>query len=146
MKIRVDREIYRENCTIGKLYIDDVFQCFTLEDTVRVGAKLYGKTAIPAGTYPMELRTEGTTHYRYEKQFPGIHKGTLHILDIPGYQYVLIHIGNTPADTLGCILVGLDYSGGDRIERSTAAYLKIYPVIAKALDAGENVEIEVVNA
>jgi hypothetical protein len=145
LKIRVDREIYHENCSIGKLYIDGVYQCYTLEDTVRVGAKLYGKTAIPEGTYPLELRTDGTTHHRYEKQFPTIHKGTLHILDIPGYQYVLIHIGNTAADTLGCILVGLDYGGGDKIERSTAAYLKIYPVIAKALDAGDDVEIEVVN-
>jgi hypothetical protein len=145
MRVRVDREIYRSESTIGRLYIDDVYQCRTLEDTVRTGAKVYGKTAIPAGTFPLKLRTEGTTHEDYKVRFAGIHRGTLHIDDIPGYKYVLIHCGNTPEDTLGCLLIGMAYNGGDRIEKSTAAYMKIYPIIAKAIADGDDVEIEVVN-
>lgn len=145
MKVRVERGIYRSECTIGRLLIDDVQMCRTLEDTVRVGAKIYGKTAIPEGTYPIRLRTEGTTHEDYKVRFAGIHRGTLHIDNIPGYKYVLLHIGLSAIDTLGCILVGMAYNGGDRIEKSTAAYLKIYPIIAKAIEAGEEVTIEVVN-
>ena len=146
MKIVVKREVLNEKSTIGRLLIDGVEFCRTLEDKVRKGEKVYGETAIPEGVYKMELRTEGTIHEDYRKRFPAMHKGTLHILDIPGYKYVLIHIGNFPGDTLGCILVGLEYFGGDAIKQSTAAYMKIYPVIANALSSGEDVTIEVTSA
>lgn len=148
MNIRVERTIFREKSTIGRLSIDGIAKCFTLEDRVRGDdeKKIYGQTAIPAGTYRVTLRTEGTIHAAYLKRFPWMHKGTLWIRDIPGYEYVLIHCGNTPADTLGCILVGSDWQiGTDRINGSENAYREIYPDIAGALIEGEDVKITIVN-
>lgn len=148
MKIEVERIIFREKSTIGRLSIDGVRKCFTLEDRVRGEGekKIYGETAIPAGTYRVTLRTTGTIHEAYRKRFGAMHKGTLWIRDIPGYEYVLIHCGNTPGDTLGCILVGQDWQiGSDRINGSEKAYREIYPVIAGALAEGEDVEITIIN-
>jgi hypothetical protein len=62
--------------------------------------------------------------------------------DVPNYEYVYIHIGNTPVDTSGCILVG-NTRGKDWIGHSREAYLTIYPVIASAIEAGDDVQIEV---
>ena len=115
MKIVVHREIYRDKSTIGGLSIDGALQCYTLEDTVRKpnDKKVYGETAIPTGTYPIILRKEGTTHVAYLKRFPDMHRGTLWLRNILEYEYVLIHVGNVPADTLGCILVGETYNSAD---------------------------------
>jgi hypothetical protein len=148
VKIKVERTIFREKSTIGRLSIDGVNKCFTLEDRVREDAekKVYGETAIPAGTYRVTLRTTGTIHEAYLKRFPGMHKGTLWIRNIPGYEYVLIHCGNTPSDTLGCILVGEDWQvGSDRVNGSEKAYKGIYPGIRDALLKGQDVKIEIVN-
>ncbi len=146
MKIEVERYEYSEKSTIGRLYIDGVKTCFTLEDKVRgsAEAKIYGQTAIPAGTYRVTLRTTGTIHEAYKKRFGAMHKGTLWIRNILGYEYVLIHCGNTPEDTLGCILVGAN-AERDKITGSEKAYKEIYPIIADALLEGEDVKIEIVN-
>lgn len=148
MRVKVTREILRPESTIGKLYIDDGYYCRTLEDKVRGEnePKIYGKTAIPAGTYRITLRTAGTTHEAYKNRFPEFHKGSLWIRDIPGYEYVLIHCGNTPADTSGCVLVGLVYdtSVPDKIVNSELAYRRIYPIIADAIERGEDVTIEII--
>ena len=150
MELKVFRQIFREESTIGNFLIDDNFQCFTLEDKVREDdePKIYGKTAIPVGRYEVTLRTEGTIHESYIKRFgPEFHKGTLWIRDIPGYEYVLIHVGNVPEDTLGCILVGDVYTDKDpdRISQSEAAYRHIYPMISGELLRGKRVFIEVAN-
>lgn len=147
MNIKVERYFFGEKATIGNFSIDGKYQCLTLEDKVRPARerKVYGETAIPAGTYTVTLRTEGTIHAAYLKRFPDMHKGTLWIRNIPGYEYVLIHCGNTPEDTLGCILVGTSLVDDTRISGSERAYKKIYPSIADALVAGEEVKIEIVN-
>ena len=70
----------------------------------------------------------------------------LHIVDVPGFDYILIHCGNTDEHTAGCLLVG-DTQNNNMVEedgfigRSTAAYKRIYPKIAKALEQGEEVTI-----
>jgi len=147
MKIKVVRYAFTENSTIGKLFIDGVKKCFTLEDKVQpIGTKIFGETCIPLGTYKIKIRKEGTIYETYLKdtRVKNIFKGSLHITDIEGYQYVLIHIGNTPKDTLGCLLVGMTI-GIDRIDGSTDAYKLIYPVIYDALEKGEDVTIEICN-
>lgn len=147
MQIQVIREVFGEKSTIGKLYIDGGYYCRTLEDKVRGEdePKVYGQTAIPAGTYRVTLRTTGTTHEAYLKRFPELHKGTLWIRDIPGYEYVLIHCGNKPEDTLGCILVGVVYDIGkpNQIFNSELAYRRVYPVIADAIERGEGVTLQI---
>jgi hypothetical protein len=74
----------------------------------------------------------------YAKRFADIHKGMLHIIDVPNFQFILIHVGNTELDTMGCLLVGLT-KVGKTIGQSVAAYKKIYPPIAAAITAGQKV-------
>ena len=95
MNLRLVRtEFYRGN-TIGKLYVDGKFECFTLEDTVRNGPKVYGQTAIPVGNYRVTLELSP----RFQKILPRLH-------DVPNFEGVLIHTGNRAEQTDGCILVG----------------------------------------
>jgi hypothetical protein len=139
MQLRVDRYQHNEQETFGRFYIDDVYQCYTLEDQHR-DVKVKGDTRIPAGTYEVVLRREGGFHLNYSKRFADIHKGMLHVTNVPNFQFILIHVGNTELDTHGCLLVGLTKTG-KAIGQSVAAYKKIYPPIAKVLLAGERVLI-----
>ena len=125
------------------------FLCFTLEDGPRK-AKIPGQTRIPAGTYQIELRTEGGNHARYLTRFKSHHRGMLWLRRVPDFEYIYIHIGNTVEDTAGCILVGEDVSIvgeglPDILEKSTAAYFSIYPMIAGAIQSGEPVYIKIVD-
>ena len=113
------------------------FVCYTLEDEHR-DEKKYGETRIPAGTYKLKLRTEGGYHQKYSKRFPGIHRGMLHVTDVPGFEYILIHCGNTDEHTAGCLLVGDSQENNQLkkdgfIGKSTQAYKRIYPKIAEAI-------------
>ena len=95
MKLRLERYILKPKVTIGKLYVNDVFECYTLEDTVRDGLKVYGETAIPYGVYLVAL----TMSPRFKRILPLVQ-------NVPGFEGVRIHPGNKPEDTEGCILVG----------------------------------------
>ena len=83
---------------------------------------------------------------KYSKRFSDIHIGMLHVLDVPGFEYILIHCGNTDEHTAGCLLVG-DSQENNQITKdgfigkSTQAYKRIYPRIAEAIDCGEEVTI-----
>lgn len=118
MKLTVKRFEFNPNFTVGKLYIDDVYQCFTLEDVVRKGPKVDGKTAIPAGTYTVIVDHSS----RFDRDMP-------HILDVPGFTGVRIHSGNTSADTEGCILVGNTWTGGDFVGNSKLAFNALFKKI-----------------
>lgn len=101
---------------MGSLYIDGHFFCFTLEDIVRIlgpngEGKIDGRTAIPAGEYPVIIDKSA----RFNRLMP-------HILDVPFFEGVRIHSGNTSVDTDGCILLGLTKAGDDRIVQSMAAF------------------------
>jgi hypothetical protein len=79
-------------------YVGDamVYKCHTLEDPIRdKGVKVWGDTAIPAGSYTVKIRFSN----RFQKELPGVE-------GVPGYQGLLIHGGNDKLDTHGCILVG----------------------------------------
>lgn len=101
MKVEVKRTFKGAEYTIGKLYIDGAYFCDTLEDTVRMGAKIAGKTAIPAGTY----KVKKTMSPRFKTVLP-------EILNVPNFTGVRIHSGNTAKDTDGCLLLGLNKSKG----------------------------------
>jgi hypothetical protein len=143
MKLKLIRKTETKNSTIGELYYEGKFLCYTLEDVGRK-VKIFGKTRIWAGVYEITLRTVGLFHNRYTKRFPDIHKGMLHVRRVKGFKYILIHIGNYPKDTHGCILVGMG-KGQDMITGSTNAYRKIYPIILGALERGEKVELTIVD-
>lgn len=130
-----------ENTDMGKKFL-----CYTLEDERRA-LKVRGETRIPAGVYNIGLRREGGFHGKYSKRFAGIHKGMLHILDVPNFEYVLIHTGNTDEHTAGCLLVGDSQENNVVIKdgfvgKSTNAYKRIYPRIAEALERGKEVTIK----
>ena len=142
MKLTVLRYNSESDYTDGLLFIDDKFECYTLEDESRT-EKVYGETCIADGTYPIELRTVGGFNDRYLKKFGSdFHKGMLWVKDVPNFEYILIHIGNTDDDTAGCLLVGTtaDKNKGF-IGASTGAYKDLYPKVLEALQRGEEVNI-----
>ena len=121
------------------------FLCYTLEDEERK-SKVKGETRIPAGSYKIKIREVGGFHSKYKKRFGTTHRGMLHIVDVPGFEYILIHCGNTDEHTAGCLLVG-DSQENNQIKKngfvgsSTRAYMRIYPEIAQAIKNGEEVTI-----
>ena len=115
MLIEVKRFEFKDTHTVGKMYVDGVYECYTLEDAVRNGTKVLGKTAIPIGTY--KLIIDAST--RFKQDMP-------HILNVPDFTGVRIHAGNTSADTDGCILVGSSWTGKDFIGNSKIAYKKFF--------------------
>lgn len=130
---------------------DAGFLAYTLEDAVRA-VKIPGRTAIPAGTYELALRTEGGMHNDYSQ--PGhwasdIHKGMLWLPTVPNFEWVYIHAGNIHQDTKGCPLVGDSASQNvtedGTVGASRAAYRRIYPPIASALMARERVVLTITN-
>jgi len=149
MQLEVLRFSSQKDSTHGLLFentdIGRKFLCYTLEDEARA-LKVKGETRIPAGVYKIELRAEGGFHNRYVKKYPGIHQGMLHVTDVPGFEWILIHTGNTDEHTAGCLLVGDSQENNlllpdGFIGKSVNAYKRIYPSIAKAIKQGEEVTI-----
>jgi hypothetical protein len=149
MELEVLRFSSQKDSTNGLLF--DVtggkrkFLCYTLEDEHRED-KVKGETRIPAGTYKITLRTTGGFHARYEKKYGSMHKGMLWVREVPNFEYILIHTGNTDEHTAGCLLVGnsqqANFGSSDGfIGSSVDAYKRIYPAIAAALEEGEEVSI-----
>ena len=148
MELEVLRFSSNSDSTLGLLF--DVtegrrFLCFTLEDEYRKD-KVKGETRIPSGTYPITLRTEGGFNQRYTEKFGStFNKGMLWVRNVPGFEYILIHIGNDDDDTEGCLLVGdsqnQNITRSGFIGSSTDAYKRIYPPIADILVNGGQVNI-----
>lgn len=96
MILTLIRKWYTDSSTVGELYVDGVFECYTLEDMVRAqGVKIPGRTAIPAGVYTIEI----TESPRFKMRLPIL-------LDVPMFTFVRMHAGNDADDTEACILVG----------------------------------------
>jgi hypothetical protein len=150
LELEVLRFSSEADSTSGLLFeLTDIgrrFLCYTLEDERRA-LKVRGETRVPAGTYCIELRKERGFHERYSKKYPGLHRGMLHIVDVPNFEYILIHTGNTDEHTAGCLIVG-DAQENNQIlpdgfvGKSVNAYKRIYPSIAKAIANGEEVTIK----
>ena len=120
------------------------FLAYTLEDEHR-DVKVKGETRIPEGLYNITLRKEGGFDSRYKKKYGEMHKGMLWVRDVPGFEYILIHTGNTDEHTAGCLLVGNTSDLKGFVGSSTSAYKRIYPAIAEALQHGEAVTIEYID-
>lgn len=113
MKIEVKRLYKTENSTIGELTIDGKFECYTLEDKERP-VKIKGETAISKGTYKVIINQSN----RFKKLLPLL-------LNVPNFEGVRIHPGNSNHDTEGCILVGQSISK-DYISKSRKAFEKLF--------------------
>lgn len=144
MTIRLQRLQSYADYTIGALYIDNEIQCFTLEDEKR-SVKVWGETRIPAGVYNMRLQSSGRLHDKYSTMFP-FHQGMLHIQNVPNFEGIMIHVGNTDDDTAGCILLGDTHNiGMNFIGSSSKAYKRIYPKIAAVLAQKQSARILIVD-
>ena len=134
MQLFLKRKWFSMESSIGELSIEGLaFKCFTLEDPVRDGLKIYGRTAIPAGTYRIIIDKSG----KFKRLMPLL-------MGVPGFDGIRIHIGNTARNTEGCILVGRT-KGLDWIGHSRDAYDELYAILTAALDSGERVFITITN-
>ena len=129
--------------TIGDMVVKGI-HVYTLEDDYD-NEKEYAHTRIPAGRYEIKLRTWGGHHERYQRRFMDIHIGMLQLQQVPNYTDILIHCGNTPEHTAGCIIVGTNKVNDNRISGSEIAYKRIYPIISNALLRGEKVFINIID-
>jgi hypothetical protein len=119
MQLLLQRAASSANSTIGELFINGKHECYTLEDVVRP-VKLAGVTAIPAGDYEVVI----TYSERFKCPMPLL-------LNVPNYSGVRIHVGNYPANTEGCILVGQS-KGVDQINNSKAAFSQLFEQLTVA--------------
>jgi hypothetical protein len=134
MNLTVQRSPSDSECTLGQLFVNGAFECYTLEDVVRPdGEKIFGQTAIPAGTYRVVVSFSN----HFQRDLPLL-------VDVPNFEGVRIHPGNTAADTEGCLLVG-EAEGRDAIAQSRVAFDQLWPKIRDAVSNGEEVTITYVN-
>tara|TARA_R100001463_G_scaffold102723_1_gene157120 strand:+ start:2582 stop:3163 length:582 start_codon:yes stop_codon:yes gene_type:complete len=150
MKLDVVRTQFGKDATNGMLFVDGVFECFTLEDEVR-DIKVMSETAIPLGEYEIKFRNIGGFDTKYKARYGStFHKGMLELQDVPNFKYILIHTGNTDQHTAGCLLIGetqqdLDKGKDGFVGGSGDAYKKFYPKVRDALIAKEKVTIKYSN-
>jgi len=119
--------------TISRLFINDLYYCYIMEDKIRE-EKIKGITAIPRGTYDVII----TMSNRFKRMLPLL-------LNVPNYEGVRIHTGNVSTDTEGCLLPGLSLgtvNGKRAVTNSRQAFEMIYKKIETALNKGEKVTIE----
>lgn len=151
MKIELERRWKKATYTIGRLYVDGVYFCDTLEDRDRglkqtdpiatiKSRKVYGETAIPSGTYGVAMNVT-SPKYAAVSWYWQLCQGKMpRLLSVPGFEGILIHPGNTALDSLGCILVGRNTKVGQLTE-SKATFQKLYKEMAKAVKEGEEITI-----
>ena len=146
VKLTVVRTQFGTDATNGLLFIDGIFECYTLEDQYQA-VKVMHETCIPEGTYNIKFRKTGGFHAKYTERYKNAHHGMLHIQDVPNFTYILIHTGNTDEHTSGCLIVGetqqdLEVSKDGFIGSSAVAYKKMYAKVAKQLLQNKDVTIE----
>ena len=154
MKYEVLRISSGKDSTSGLLFEVDnnkrTFLAYTLEDEQR-DVKVWGETRIPAGTYKLKLRKEGGFHTRYLAKYGDtFHKGMIWVQDVPGFEWILWHTGNTDEHTAGCLILG-NTQTNNRIAKdgfigsSVDAYKFVYPRVAAAIESGVDVEVTYVD-
>ena len=127
MELLLKRIHKTETSTIGELSIDGKFECYTLEDVERA-VKVKNETAIPKGKYKVII----TPSNRFKRDLPLLQ-------NVPGFEGIRIHSGNTNHDTEGCILVG-QTRAADFIGNSRKAFDKLFPKLQKASEINITIE------
>lgn len=152
MELFLERKYKKSNYTIGNLYIDGTFFCNTIEDKDRDlnsnmtesqirSKKIYGETAIPTGTYTIDMNTISPKFKTRSWAKP--YGGRLpRLLDVKGFEGVLIHVGNTSKDSLGCVLVGENKVKGQVIN-STITFNKLMKILLEASLEGETITLTI---
>lgn len=134
MELILKRIALKETYTIGHLYVDGKYFCDTCEDKVRdlvKEQKVYGETAIPYGKYQICLSISP----KFKRLLPKL-------LNVPHFEGILIHRGNTAADSAGCILVGENKEIG-KVLNSTVTEQKLVDLMKRAKDKSEDIWITI---
>lgn len=152
MELLLERKFKGDAYTIGRLSINGKFVCDTLEDVDRDvnhngvfdngEVKIKAQTAIPYGTYKITLDVV-SPKYSTRSQYKGIGAKLPRLLNVPSFEGILIHIGNYPKDTEGCILVGENKVKGQLVN-STATFNKLYTLLLTAKNKGEDIHIKII--
>ena len=155
MEITLKRIALMDTYTIGRLYVDNVYVCDTLEDCVRDlnrngqfdngEKKVYGETAIHYGRYEVELNVKSPKYsnfakYPWAKPYCGF---LPRLKNVKNFDGILVHPGNTPRDTLGCVLVGYNTIKGQLTDSRKAFALLMDKYLIPARKRGEKVFITV---
>lgn len=151
MELVLNRILKTNDYTIGEFSVDGKYLCDTIEDAVRplpescpntpkgiackCKEKVYGKTAVPAGTYKVKLGYSN----RFRRILP-------QVLDVPHFLGILIHTGNSNKDTEGCIVVGTwDGKTENWVSNSRVAFNKLMPLLRDATDNKEEITLTINN-
>ena len=152
MKLLVERRFKGPKYTIGKLFVNGIYFCDTLEDPDRGLTndmpeniirleKIYGNTAIPTGIYPVAM--DIVSQKMKSKIWARPYKGKIpRLLNVKGFEGILIHPGNTNEDTLGCLLVGQNKVKGQVINSQNIFYKLMDEVLIPAYKRNEEITIE----
>lgn len=153
MKITIDRTWKKKDYTIGRLFINGELFCNTLEDTDRdltqdmnlrtlINKKIPNQTAIPTGQYDITLNVKSPKFSTYDFYFD-VCKGYLpRLLNVPGFDGILIHCGSGPQHSSGCILVGYNKIKGGLTD-TKEVFKKLYSVLKEAKNNKEEITIEI---
>ena len=152
MELTVIRKYKLPKYTIGKLYINGEYFCDTIEDTDRnlyqgmdaewlKREKVYGETAIPYGRYKITMKVQ-SPKFAKSKQYEKCEGYIPRLINVPAFDGILVHIGNTAKDSYGCILVGENKVKG-MVCNSTTWFWKLYDILKAADDAGQDIYITI---
>lgn len=154
MNLKLDRKYKKQSYTIGRLYINDEFFCNTLEDTDRglddsmsleqiQRIKKPSMTAIPTGTYEITLDVY-SPKFGTRSFYKEVCNGKVpRLLNVKGFDGILIHAGNTHIDTSGCLLVGNNTQVG-KVLNSQDTFRRLYAKLKEAYDKEEDIKITIV--
>jgi hypothetical protein len=152
MELFLERKYKKDKYTIGKLYINGKYFSNAIEDKDRnlnsnmseaqiKGLKVYGETAIPTGTYTIDMNTISPKFK--DRSWAKPYGGKLpRLLNVKGFEGVLIHVGNTCQDSLGCVLIGLNTKKG-MVTNSTEYFHKLMKELLAAKLKGEEIKITI---
>lgn len=156
MKLLLKRIARKATYTIGRLYIDGVKFCDTVEDKDRDlnrngvfdngEKKVYAETAIPNGIYEITMKVQSPkfsqrAEYNWWK-VNGKYGYLPRLLNVPHFEGILIHAGSSARSSAGCIIVGYNTIVG-QVTDSMNVCKKLYPILKAASDRGEKITIEV---
>lgn len=152
MNLNLKRKNFADTYTLGNLFVNGEYFCDTLEDKDRglmdsmsleeiKSKKVYGQTAIPKGTY--EITLDIVSSKFKDRTWAKFCEGKLpRLINVKGYEGVLIHVGNKAEDTLGCILVGQNATSGF-VNSSTDTFKKLYQLLQDSKNKGEKLTIKI---
>lgn len=153
MEILLDRKWKKETYTIGKVFVNEGQFCDSVEDTDRGlrqddsledirTRKVYGETAIPTGRYRvrLDLVSQKYAGVKFYLDFCGGRMPRL--MDVPGFEGILIHPGNTALDSYGCILPGRNTQKG-KVTSSRDTWVRLYRLMEEADARGEEIWITI---